>query len=59
MNKITLYTKDNREVAEVEIPPFLQGKGPEVIIWGNRVFVGTPSALKYWEVFSYTVPIQE
>ncbi len=57
MQKVTLYTKNTELVAEVDIPPFLEGKGPEVIIWGNRVFIGKWSDLKYFEVFSYTVPI--
>jgi hypothetical protein len=59
MQKVTLYTKDGSLVSEVEIPPFLEGKGPEVIIWGNRVFTGQWSNLKYFEVFSYTVPISQ
>lgn len=38
MNRIELWTRDGGFVAVVEIPTFLPGKNPEVIMWGTRVF---------------------
>lgn len=52
MRKIELRTGDGHHVAFVEILPF-PGKGPEVVLWGSRVFVPRGESGKaFYEVFA-------
>jgi hypothetical protein len=50
---VDLFTKEGGFVVSVKIPNFLAGREPEVVIWGDRVFV-KHSAYQYREVFAYT-----
>lgn len=52
--KVLLRTSDGDEVCHVYIPPFT-GKGPDVIIWGVRVFSWYEVG-EYREAFAYSVP---
>lgn len=63
MKKVKLFTADGGFVADVKIPPFLPGKDPDVIMWGQRFFkrhseVRSPDGdyLDYRECFVYAVP---
>lgn len=49
MKRIELRTKDGHHVAWVEVPPFQLG--PDVVIWGERVFVAGVNAEAAPDVF--------
>lgn len=50
---IWLETKDGAFVRKADIPRFLKGQEPEVILWGNRVFVQQEMMEIYREVTFY------
>lgn len=60
MRRIELCLVDGSHVAFVEVPPF--NKDPDVLIWGERVFVPRVSltadepVVVYVEAFAYFVP---
>jgi hypothetical protein len=55
MQKVKLENGSGDLVAELEIPAFTAA--PEVIIWGNRVFMHElGSDNTYTEAFAYVVP---
>lgn len=63
MITVRLFTADQKYVADFLIPPFLPGKGPDVLIWGARTFLAGKyaegrevlSIPRYFECFGYTV----
>lgn len=55
--KITLYTADMKLVVEKDIPPFMPGHEPRVVMWGVRAFaLIDEEELHYREIFLYVIP---
>ncbi|MBW4486110.1 MAG: hypothetical protein KME14_26605 [Tildeniella torsiva UHER 1998/13D] len=53
-NIIRLETDLGGFVREAEILPFIEGRGPDVIIWGDRCFKLVPTTQGlYRECFAY------
>ncbi|MBD1917182.1 MULTISPECIES: hypothetical protein [Cyanophyceae] len=50
---IWLETQDGHVVRKADLPKFPQGQEPEVILWGNRVFVQQEMMEVYREVTFY------
>ncbi len=57
MRTISLYTKDEKFVANVEIAPFADDRMPEVVTWGIRCFLHDKTSIAtvtdYFECFAY------
>lgn len=56
---IRLFTRQGDVVTDIEMPRWLDGMHPEVLVWGVRFFVPkwVDGALCYFEVFGWVAPL--